>query len=221
MKCSLNLHNEEKIYILRFTIGWWNVSIFPFQYFLRNVFKNNWTKSLRLWTLFNWWFIYLFFEQVNWWFRTHIYLKILLWLVKIIPNAIIWYLTIRAVHRLGRVGFVPNPNSTWMRRVDKNLTWNWPKDLVGFFGSGLVGFGLTRIECWVLSLGLKFGWIQRDLAGSIEIRPKSSQICRDLASSIEIGTGSIEIGAGFRRIIVRSRWSWSEIRNILLERVKL
>ena len=34
------------------------------------------------------------------------------------------YLETKAVHGSGRVGFVPNPDSTCMHRVGKNLTYN-------------------------------------------------------------------------------------------------
>ena len=33
----------------------------------------------------------------------------------------------RGVHRLGRVGFVPNPDSSQMIRVEENMTRNRPK----------------------------------------------------------------------------------------------
>ena len=57
--------------------------------------------------------------------------------------------TTRGVHGSVRVGFVPNPDSTRMWRVNKKLTRNRPGDLVGFFGSGLVGFGfITGDEIW-------------------------------------------------------------------------
>ena len=56
---------------------------------------------------------------------------------------------IRGVHGSGRVEFVPNPDSTRMWGVNKKLTRNRPEDLVGFFGSGLVGFGfITGDEIW-------------------------------------------------------------------------
>ena len=71
-----------------------------FLYFHFNTFREMSLKIIgqRSWgfdhSLIDGFFIFYFFERVNWWFRTHIYLKILLWLVKIIPNAIIWYLTV-------------------------------------------------------------------------------------------------------------------------------
>ena len=80
----------------------------------------------------------------------------------------------RGVHESVQVGFVPNPDSTQMRRVDEKLTRNRPGDLVGFFGSGFIGFRLIRV-------GLRFYHWGRNLAGSDEIRPKSDQIRRNLA----------------------------------------
>ena len=71
-----------------------------------------------------------------------------------------------------------------MGRVNKKLTRNQPEDLVGFFGLGLVSFGLIRVG---------FGFIPgneiwpdptrsgRNLAGSVEIGQKSGWIRRDLA----------------------------------------
>ena len=55
---------------------------------------------------------------------------------------------------------MPNPDLTRMGRVNKKLTRNQPEDLVGFFGLGLVSFGLVL----GLSPGTKFGRIRRDLA---------------------------------------------------------
>ena len=107
----------------------------------------------------------------------------------------------RAIHKSGRVGFVPNPDSTRMRRVDKNLTRNRPGHLVRFFGLGLVDFGLTQVGCRVLSSGLKSGRIWRGLA---EIWPNPSRSSRDLAGSVKKGIGSIKIVAGFRRITAKS-----------------
>ena len=80
----------------------------------------------------------------------------------------------RGVHESVQVRFVPNPDSTRMRRVDEKLTRNRPGDLVGFFGSGFIGFGLIRV-------GLRFYHWGRNLAGSDKIRPKSDQIRQDLA----------------------------------------
>ena len=89
---------------------------------------------------------------------------------------------IRGVHGSVRVGFLPNPDSTRMWRVNKKLTRNRPGDLVGFFGSGLVGFGLIRVgfgfitgdETWPDSA--RSG---RNLTGSCDIWPKYSRIRRD------------------------------------------
>ena len=86
----------------------------------------------------------------------------------------------RAVHESGRVGFVPNLNSTRMRRVDKNLTRNRPGDPVRFFGSGLVSFGLTRVGCQVLSSGLKSGRIWQGLAKIWPDSARSRRISKDM-----------------------------------------
>ena len=61
-----------------------------------------------------------------------------------------------------------------MRQVDEKLTRNRPEDLVGFFGSGLIGFELIRV-------GLGFYHRGRNMARSGEIRPKSIQRRRDQA----------------------------------------
>lgn len=68
----------------------------------------------------------------------------------------------RAVHGLGRVGFVPNPNLTRLRRMGENLTQNQPEDLVEFSVSALVSFGLIRV-------GLEFYHRDQNLAGSGKI----------------------------------------------------
>ena len=80
--------------------------------------------------------------------------------------------TCRGVHGSGRVGFVPNSDSTRMGQVNKKLTRNRPGDLVGFFGLGLVGFGLIRVG---------FGFITGN-----EIWPDPSRSDRNLAGSDEI-----------------------------------
>ena len=87
-----------------------------------------------------------------------------------------------------RVGFVPNPDPTRIIWVEKNMARNRPGDLVGFFDSSLVGFGLYRFgyrvyrrEQFLACFGefwLKSGL---NLAGSVEIWLKSGQIRRDLA----------------------------------------
>ena len=112
---------------------------------------------------------------------------------------------IRGVHGSGGVRFVPNPDSTRMRRVDEKLTRNRPGDLVGFFGLGLIGFGVIQVGLGFYHRGrnmvgsgeikLKYGrirWDQveiwpessrsgRNMVGFSEIKPKSGRIRRDLA----------------------------------------
>ena len=65
---------------------------------------------------------------------------------------------------------------------------NRPDDLVGFFGSSLVGFRLYRFGYWVYRweqflAGSGEFWLKSglNLAGSIEIWLKSGWIRRDLA----------------------------------------
>ena len=54
----------------------------PSPCFMGNILKNNWTKSLRLWAFFNWWFIYLFVEQIHWWFRTYVCVCVYIYICK-------------------------------------------------------------------------------------------------------------------------------------------
>ena len=65
---------------------------------------------------------------------------------------------IKGVHGSGQVEYMPNPDSTRLGRVNKKWTRNRPGDLVGFFGSGLVG------SVSGLSPGTKSSRIRRDLA---------------------------------------------------------
>ena len=66
--------------------------------------------------------------------------------------------TTRGVHRSVQVGFVPNPKPTQMIQVEESVAWNQPREVVGFFGSGLVG------SVSGLSPGTKSSRIRRDLA---------------------------------------------------------
>ena len=79
-----------------------------------------------------------------------------------------------------------------MGRVNKKLTRNRPGDLVGFFGSGLVGFGLIRVG---------FEFITGD-----EIWPDPARFGRNLIRSVDIWPR-------FRRVTAGSRRIWSENRN--------
>ena len=106
-------------------------------------------------------------------------------------------LIIRGVHGSGQLGFVPNPDPTRIIRVEENMARNRPGDMVGFFDSGLVGFKLYGFGYRVSSPGSIFGWIQRDLAGSVKIQPR------------------------FHRIMARSHWIQLEIRYTSLERIKV
>ena len=98
-----------------------------------------------------------------------------------------------------------------MGRVNKKLTRNQPGDLVGFFGSGLVGFELIRVG---------FGFITgneiwpdptrsgRNLTGSFKIWPKYGRIRRDRTEiwpdpsrSGRNLTGSFDIWPKYGRIL--------------------
>ena len=90
----------------------------------------------------------------------------------------------RGVHGSSWVRFVPNTDPTQTIRVEENVARNQPGEVVGFFGSGLVGFGsqrvgfefITREEIWPDPT--RSG---RNLAGSVEIWMKSGWIWRVLA----------------------------------------
>ena len=62
----------------------------PSPCFMGNILKNNWTKSLRFWAFFNWWFIYLFVEQIHWWFRTYVCVCVYIYVKKTIGVIVIW-----------------------------------------------------------------------------------------------------------------------------------
>ena len=70
-----------------------------------------------------------------------------------------------------------------MIRVEENVARNRPGEVVGIFGSGLVGFGSRRVgigfitgdEIW--SDPARSG---QNLAGSVEIWTKSGRLWRDL-----------------------------------------
>ena len=99
--------------------------------------------------------------------------------------------------------------------VNKKLTRNRPGDLVGFFDSGLVDFGLIRVG---------FGFITgdeiwpdpaisgRNMAGPVDIGQKSGRILRYLVEiwldplrSDRNLAGSVEIWPRFRRVTAGSR----------------
>ena len=87
-----------------------------------------------------------------------------------------------------RVGFVPNPDPTRIIWVEENMARNRPGDLVRFFSSSLVGFGLYRFGYRVYRreqflAGSGEFWLKSslNLAGSVEIWLKPGRICRDLA----------------------------------------
>ena len=81
---------------------------------------------------------------------------------------------IRAVHRLGRVRLVPDPNSTRYFQVDKIKTRNRLRILIRSASSG-------RFRFWVVSVNFKFRHGGRDLARSVEIWPDPSRSSRYLA----------------------------------------
>ena len=85
----------------------------------------------------------------------------------------------RGVHRSSWVRFVPNTDPTQIIRVEENVARNQPGEVVGFLGSGLVGFG----SHWV-----GFGFITRE-----EIWPDPARSGRNLAESVEIWTKSGQI----------------------------
>ena len=82
----------------------------------------------------------------------------------------------RGVHRSSWVRFVPNTDPTQIIRVEENVARNQPGEVVGFFGSGLVGFGSQRVG---------FEFITRE-----EIWPDPTRSGRNLAESVEIWTKS-------------------------------
>ena len=82
----------------------------------------------------------------------------------------------RGVHGSSWVEFVPNTDPTQIIRVEENVARNQPGEVVGFFGSGLVGFGSQRVG---------FEFITRE-----EIWPDPTRSGRNLAESVEIWTKS-------------------------------
>ena len=78
----------------------------------------------------------------------------------------------RGVHGSSWVEFVPNTDPTQIIRVEENVARNQPGEVVGFFGSGLVGFGSQRVG---------FEFITRE-----EIWPDPTRSGRNLAESVEI-----------------------------------
>ena len=95
----------------------------------------------------------------------------------------------RGVHGSSWVEFVPNTDPTQIIRVEENVARNQPGEVVGFLGSGLVGFGshwvgfgfITREEIWPDPA--RSGRICRDLD---EIWPDLARYCQNLAGSVEI-----------------------------------
>ena len=113
------------------------------------------------------------------------------------------------------------------------LTWpewfGWMKvcpetnldDLVRFFDSGLVGFGLYRV-------GLGFNHRGRYLARSSNIWPDLSRFGQNLAGFVEIWLRFCQIMVRSHRILkdldqisMRSRRIWSEMLNISPKILKL
>ena len=82
----------------------------------------------------------------------------------------------RGVHGSSWVGFVPNTDPTQIIRVEENVARNQPGEVVGFFGSSLVGFGSHRVG---------FGFITKE-----EIWPDPTRSGQNLAESVKIWTKS-------------------------------
>ena len=60
-------------------------------------------------------------------------------------NSFKCYRTLRLGVSTGWVGFVPNPDPTQIIRVEENMAQNRLREVVRFFGLGLVGFGSCRV----------------------------------------------------------------------------
>ena len=110
-----------------------------------------------------------------------------------------------------RVGFVPNPDPTRIIWVEENMARNRPSDLVGFFRSSLVNFGLYRF-------GYRVYRREQFLAGFGEFWLKSGL---NLLRSGWNLAGFVEIWPGFCRITARSRWILSRMLNISPETLKV
>ena len=109
-----------------------------------------------------------------------------------------WTLSPRGVHGSGRVGFVPNPDSTRHYRVGKISTRNRPTGsfrspgrVASVFGCKSVGFGFSD--------SLVFG---RNLAGSCQIWPDLTRVGRDSFGSMKIWLRFGWVGVGLTGVLV-------------------
>ena len=82
-------------------------------------------------------------------------------------------LFVKAVHESGRVGFVPNPDSTRMDLGGESLTRNQPSSSFRSCSSGRisfesisVGFEFAGMEQNLAGFWLKYCWISSDLVES-------------------------------------------------------
>ena len=93
------------------------------------------------------------------------------------PNSHLMYCIVvcRGVHESGRVGFMPDPDSSRNFWVGENGTRNQLRMLVGSGGLGLVGFRVV-----LSGFGLYRQWCY--LAKSVEIWPDHDKISPDLAN---------------------------------------
>ena len=93
------------------------------------------------------------------------------------PNSHLMYCIVvcRGVHESGRVGFMPDPDSSRNFWVGENGTRNQLRMLVGSGGSGLVGFRVV-----LSGFELYRQWCY--LAKSVEIWPDHDKISPDLAN---------------------------------------
>ena len=106
-----------------------------------------------------------------------------------------------------RVGFVPNLDPTRIIWVEKNMARNRPGDLVRFFSSSLVGFGLYRF-------GYRVYRREQFLAGSGEFWPG---FCRITARSRWILSRMLNISPETLKVSE----IWSGMLNISLETLEV
>ena len=104
-------------------------------------------------------------------------------------------LMFRAVHRSGRVGFVPNPDSTRLHRV---VTRNRLGQSFKSVSSGRIGFGSILVD-------FRFVGVEQNPAG---FSLKYGQISSDLTRSDRYFPISIKIGP-------RSWWIWPKYAYIV------